>query len=1361
MTSGEPRERFRALCSSFTEQDFALLGALACERALPLAVLEKLSPEPALPAGIWLKRKQAEGLIISARPRRTASLKPHFGVRSDYRELVLRELSRRGELEAVARVTHALLGARSLSDLTLALQRGDLDDLQRRFAQRKNAPEFGPSSSFAWLRESVSEPFDARFLADTWGDAAARIAAFALKEAALEPSACVELWQWAKAELPSESGSELASVLYEHAILRGELAETEALLVRLNDRERFSFGVAECFANGDLVGVNARLDRLPAPFAKRGEIPDLGSLSPLIALLLVARDDEPSRSTAKRVLAGVWNRGALRALRILFKHQSEPPEEQRRLDVHQLPEDVTGWEIAILALTVHLYTTDKWARANWCQLLVRRASEWQRAGYAWFARQALFLAQMLNEEHFDSELARLEVPFRPEREARELVLWELFSAKAEWEKTLAALAQISDFVAEDQAQNRRVSWFVDMANGALSRPALQEFRAAEGWSDGRRVTLAELWPFYAELPPEDQRVLDCTHELIDGERHFNADAAEALIGHPRVVNGARARAPVSVVRGTCRLETREDRGYVQVFVEPPGAELGVNVVPEDDRRLAVYRVTPAMERVIGALRGGTRVPKSHERELLTVLAKLSESVEVHSPELGAEQTVHAEPTPCIRFSVHAGAWLVQLGVRPFGERGRFFLAGSGRAGLSFYRDGQRLRCERDLELERAKMQALCRAVPTFGKQVPEGERSPFDAPESFILSEEGALALLSELRDSGERCELEWPESGGLRLSALAHSRHLHGRMRVDKGWYLVTGGVQLDDVNAVTLSELALAPALGQGRFVRLPSGDYVEVEARLRRVVAALKAATVQKGAPKELRLPKSALGSLEELADRDFGLEFDAESNAWLERVKTLKTREFPVPRALTAELRPYQEEGFAWLSYLSELGLGACLADDMGLGKTVQIIALLLARAEQGLGPALVIAPTSVCGNWLIELARFAPTLTALDYAGKDRAARLTELAEAGNGSVVVCSYTLLQQDRAELAKILFGTAVLDEAQFIKNSESLRAQAAFALNAKQRVAATGTPVENHLGDLWSIFQFLNPAMLGDWAHFRRTFVMPVERDGSENATELLRKLVKPFVLRRLKRDVLPSLPAVTEVRHDVTLTGDEALRYGILRKQIHEKLYTVHGRRFNKIEVLAEITRLRRFCCHPSLVFPDAPPEFSKVEAFLDLVEELRENEHRALVFSQFVDFLGIVRERLDELGISYEYLDGSTPQADRQARVAAFQNGTASLFLISLKAGGFGLNLTAADYVIHLDPWWNPAVEAQATDRAHRIGQERPVTVYRLITRETIEDGIVELHRKKRRIAESLLSGGDAVAGVSAEELLGLIEASAD
>ncbi len=257
--------------------------------------------------------------------------------------------------------------------------------------------------------------------------------------------------------------------------------------------------------------------------------------------------------------------------------------------------------------------------------------------------------------------------------------------------------------------------------------------------------------------------------------------------------------------------------------------------------------------------------------------------------------------------------------------------------------------------------------------------------------------------------------------------------------------------------------------------------------------------------------------------------------------------------------------------------------------------------------------------------------------------------------------------------------------------------------------------------------------------------------------MRELVRPYVLRRLKRDVLTELPPDHrgEAR-GASSPSRTTLRYALLRKQIHDKLFTAHVKKQNKLEVLAELTRLRRFCCHPRLVFPDAEAESAKVDAFLDLAEELRENQHRALVFSQYVDFLGLVREQLDERAIRYEYLDGSTPKAQRQARVDAFQNGAASLFLISLKAGGFGLNLTAADYVIHLDPWWNPAVEAQATDRAHRIGQERRVTVYRLITKGTIEEKLVALHREKQRLARSLLDGSAAMGELEMGDLLGLL-----
>jgi len=1356
------QQRFEASSAEFSAQDWTLLGALASERALPQTIIEQLSPPPAMPGAAWLKQAQTAGWVVAIRLQRGVSLKPHFAVHPEYEQLVLRRLSRTGELHEIASAMRTLLTVRSVSDLTLALQAGKLAEFQRRYAARKRAPESGPSTRAEWLRSSLCEPFDPVWLERTWSSDAERVCSTMLAECLTGAAPCDEPYAWLEQRTKAagaEADPESCAVLYQHAVLRGALARVTPLVPLVSSPTRIAFAVATRFLEGDLADAQYKLDQLLGAGRKRENIPDCGGLGPLLALLLCSRDTDGGRAAAKRLLNasdGESSRGAQRALRTLLKYLTEAPEEQRRLDVHQLSPDIGVWELLILALTVNLHSPDKWARANWCQEVLRRARDWQRAGYAFLARQGFFLAQLLNEEHFAQELQRLDLSLDLTRRPRELVLWDLISTKPEWQKALDALAQISETKPVERAHGYRVAWYVDMVRGELNRPALQECRPDEGWSEGRRATLAELHALYPELPVEDQRVLDCTREQHNGQRDFTPEAPEALIGHPRVVNGMRARAPVEVSRGTPRIETREERGYVQVFVEPVGAVLGVNVVPESETRLLVYRVPEAIFRASEALRGGTRIPKSHERELLSVLGKLAESVEVRSPELGSERSVVADATPCVRFAVHAGAWLVQLGVRPFSDQGRFFLAGVGRASLSAYTGGQRLRCERDLQLERDRNLALRGACPTLARPPEPDEQSPFDTPDSWTLGEEGVLQLLSELRDSNVPCALEWPESGGLKLSAYASSKTLHGRLRTDKGWYLVTGGLRVDSVTEVTLNELVRAPSIGNGRFLRLESGAFVEVEARIRRVIAALKAVNSARGGA-DLRLPKSALSALAELNSPGSGFELDVESQSWLERVARLSHKEFALPSTLSATLRPYQVEGYRWLSSLSELGLGACLADDMGLGKTIQILALLLARATEAQGPALVVAPTSVCGNWVTEIARFAPTLKALEYVGKDRAALLARLSgEAGMSSVVVCSYTLLQQDQAELSALSWGTVVLDEAQFIKNPQSLRAKAAYSLSAKQRIAATGTPVENHLGDLWGIFRFLNPGLLGDWQHFKHTFLMPVERDAGRESTELLQKLVRPFLLRRLKRDVLSDLPPLTEVQHDVYLSPDESLRYALLRKQIHDKLYTSHGKRNNKIEVLAEIMRLRRFCCHPALVFPDAPRECSKIDAFLDLVEELRENQHRALVFSQFVDFLALVREHLDERRIRYEYLDGSTPQAERQARVAAFQNGDAPLFLISLKAGGFGLNLTAADYVIHLDPWWNPAVQAQATDRAHRIGQERPVTVYRLITRDSIEDSITKMHASKRELAGALLDDGDAIAGIGSDELIDLV-----
>jgi hypothetical protein len=1122
----------------------------------------------------------------------------------------------------------------------------------------------------------------------------------------------------------------------------------------MGETSQEAYRAVERFVEGDLVSAQRVIDRAFEGAlrggVKRSAFAAYGAVAPILALLLHARDDDAARVAARRLVSignSETERGVARAFRTLERHLAQPSGEQRRIEIPR--EQASAWELLLSAYTVHLHVDQSWTRAGWAQHVTRKAIEWNVAGYRWLARQAVLLAQGLDAEYCARELAAVD-PSSWRIPARELSLWDLLTPKPEWKKTLEALAEVSESERESLEVTRRVAWFVDMTDGSFRRPALQEHRPGSGWSQGQRTSVAELYPLREELPLEDRRILACSREY-GSKRELTPEAHEMLIGHPRVFDGTRGNARVEVVRGTCRIETEEEAGYLRVVVEPPGARLGVQVFCESESRLVVVRVTPVMQRVIDLLPEGARFPKTHEAEVLRVLGKLAESVEVRSPQLAAERTVIADATPCLRIAPRSGAWMVQLGVRPFGATGRFFVAGMGRATVSVNEGGQRLRCTRDLELERTRVAEVIAACPTLAGADPEDSYEP-QAEDGWTFDLASVLALLSELGESQIACALEWPESTALRLGGKVSSRTLQARLRRNKGWYLATGSVRLDDVTEIALGDLARAPALGNGRFIRLENGDYLEVEERIRSVVAALSLLPAKRGA-KELSIHPGAELVLRELGRP--GSCFDtAEAAEWLSKIERAELH--PLPSSLRAELRPYQVDGYRWLRKLADLGLGACLADDMGLGKTVQIIALLLARASGG--AALVVAPTSVTANWVRELQRFAPSLVPVEYAGKDRASMLAELRAAPENKVLICSYALLQQDSQTLTEAAWHTAVLDEAQFIKNAASLRAQSAFRIEANCRIAATGTPVENHYGDLWSIFHFLQPGLLGELPAFKRKFMNPLETGATDHGTPhlLLRELVRPYVLRRRKSEVATELPPLTEVQHDVRLSEDDALRYALLRKQIHDKLFTAHGRRSSKLEILAEITRLRRFCCHPRLVFPDAPAESAKIDALLELVEELRDNGHRALVFSQYVDFLSLVREQLDERRIEYTYLDGSTPAADRPARVDAFQRGETSLFLISLKAGGFGLNLTAADYVIHLDPWWNPAVEAQATDRAHRIGQDRKVTVYRLVTRDTIEEQIVALHAKKQRLARSLLDDEQAPA-LTTEDLTQLVE----
>jgi superfamily II DNA or RNA helicase len=448
----------------------------------------------------------------------------------------------------------------------------------------------------------------------------------------------------------------------------------------------------------------------------------------------------------------------------------------------------------------------------------------------------------------------------------------------------------------------------------------------------------------------------------------------------------------------------------------------------------------------------------------------------------------------------------------------------------------------------------------------------------------------------------------------------------------------------------------------------------------------------------------------------------------------------PDGFVGTLRPYQREGLGWLLFLQRFGFGGCLADDMGLGKTVMVLALLARiheerQPDRASRPSLVVAPRSLVFNWRREAERFAPALRVLDYTGSGRAA---SRAQFGAHDIVLTTYGTLRRDAAHLAAIPFQYVVLDEAQAIKNASSAAAKATRLLTSSHRLALSGTPIENHLGELWSLFEFLNPGVLGTSTAFERAG----SRGLDDEAVAILARGLRPFILRRTKAQVARDLPEKTEQTIYCELERPQRALYDQLRDHYRQALLerADTARPGNaKLQILEALLRLRQAACHPGLIDTARRQDPSaKLDVLLPRLIEAIDEGHKTLVFSQFTSLLSILRARLDASGLIYEYLDGRT--RDRQARVDRFQTDPACrLFLISLKAGGLGLNLTAAEYVFLLDPWWNPAAEAQAIDRAHRIGQARHVFAYRLIAKDTVEERVLELQRKKQTLADAILT----------------------
>jgi SNF2 family DNA or RNA helicase len=498
------------------------------------------------------------------------------------------------------------------------------------------------------------------------------------------------------------------------------------------------------------------------------------------------------------------------------------------------------------------------------------------------------------------------------------------------------------------------------------------------------------------------------------------------------------------------------------------------------------------------------------------------------------------------------------------------------------------------------------------------------------------------------------------------------------------------------------------------------------------------------------KSAQGLLLDalLAEQE-NVSVDRAFQHWHDKLQGFKGVEpRPQPQTFVGQLRPYQEEGLGWLHFLQAFVFGGCLADDMGLGKTVQVLALLEARRTRQLPegvspqPSIVVVPRSLVFNWSEEARRFTPQLRVLDYTGTGRTEQLSQIESY---DVLLTTYGVMRRDIVRLKGVAFDYAILDEAQAIKNAASQTAKASRLLQAAHRLAMTGTPVENHLGELWSLFEFLNPGMLGSSKAFGEVAKSGETVDTS--GLDILASGLRPFILRRTKQQVLPELPEKTEQTVFCDMAGSQRRLYNELRDyyrvSLTERVQNV-GLKRAKVHVLEALLRLRQVACHPGLVDTERSGEASaKVETLIEQLETVVTEGHKALVFSQFTSFLAIVRAHLDKRCLAYAYLDGRT--RNRQERVTQFQKDPACpLFLISLKAGGHGLNLTAADYVFILDPWWNPAVEAQAVDRTHRIGQTRRVFAYRLICKDTVEEKILALQQHKRELADAIVSADNSV-----------------
>jgi superfamily II DNA or RNA helicase len=854
----------------------------------------------------------------------------------------------------------------------------------------------------------------------------------------------------------------------------------------------------------------------------------------------------------------------------------------------------------------------------------------------------------------------------------------------------------------------------------------------------------------------------------------------ALARHPRCSISRlpkvdmEATTPIDLVVG--KLSMRLDRGpngslVPRFFAEERelpipvsqlvGAEQSpfrAGVTGQDPPRALVSVLVPTAlrpwVRMAARLGSGLEFPPEAVSKLATVTQPLVAKGSVQLPREALGEELPYQPTPALRVEWLPGALEdggvaamieVVIAVHPLAP---LVAAGSGPRLFTFQNGETRVFVEREREGEEDRAAEM---VATLEKQI--------EAPVIWVglfgrtTSTAGTIALAAYLERNPLGLAIEvkvgrppqvvpWPKNAEISVTKA-------------RDWLVIDGALDVHG-EKITLGEVLEAVRHAQC-YVKAQSGVFLELSTeamtKLRPVAMATELA------------PKGAGGGARDVLNDAFGAALlgaadlfgtvrtkGVELNEYARRIDKKRERGVRAPTLERGELREYQREGVLWMLRLATWAPGCVLADDMGLGKTVQTAAVLKARAERG--PALIIAPASVSSNWVTELARFVPSMNVSWYNAERR-----DLAELGAGDVLIVSYGLLQRQSKLFAARRFATVVVDEAQYVKNIDAQRSDAVRGLDRDLTIALTGTPLENHLGELYSIVDIAFPRLLGDDAAFRGKFRRPIEGQNDSEALTALGKLLAPFLLRRTRASVLRELPPRQDIVEYVDLSPDEARHYLALRRACENQMKTRPGDETQaqfRIWLLAALTRLRQLACDVSLVDPTFEGTSTKLQRAVEIVSQLAAEGNRALVFSQFTTFLDKVRVALEAAGLRVAYLTGETPTTKRRPIIDAFQAGEYDVFCVSLLAGGTGLNLTKANYVVHLDPWWNPAAEEQATSRAHRMGQTEPVTVYRMVSRGTIEEAVLALHEDKKKLAAAVLDGKANPKSVSSAELLELL-----